>query len=239
MCTQKRGYFLTIEGCDGSGKSTAAKFLVDALVELGHEVLWTREPGGSPFAETLRGLLLESRDPPLSAEVDTLLMFAARLDHIEQLIKPNLYEGRVVVCERFTDSTYAYQVSASAVSKTLFESLEQELTGLIVPDATLFFDAKLSVLMRRLKGRAKTDKFEQSLIQKKMYFQKLRQGYRTRLKDNPERMTYINASQSIQSIEEVMHEWAYYIDETVHSQRILETEPAVLGLLQRFKSWFR
>ena len=223
MCNEYSGFFITLEGTDGSGKSTAAKILVDQLVELGLDVVWTREPGGSQFGETLRELLLEERPKPLHQEVDTLLLFAARIDHLETLIKPNLWAGHVVVCERFTDSTYAYQVSGGNLNPWLFQTLEDNLTSLIEPDLTLWLDVSQKVAFKRLKGREKGDKFETLLKEDPGYFQRLRKGYRLRHRISKGRMQHIHADKSIEQVTGVLKTYALTIAKKVKGN--LEPKP--------------
>jgi len=211
------GFFITIEGVDGVGKTTTANALVKKLVSLGHEVVWTREPGGSELAESIRDLVLQPTLTASTPETDLLLMFAARLDHLEKVIKPSLAKGKLVICERFTDSTYAYQVSAGGVSKTLFITLEQNLSGLIEPDLTLLLDAKLPVILERLGERKVNDKFENSIAAASTYFRSLREGFIARQHSYPHRIRPVNANQEYTAMLTEIKRWGDWIHEhTTH-----------------------
>lgn len=155
-----RGRFISFEGGEGTGKSTQAKLLADRLRVRGLEVIQTREPGGSSGAEILRKLLLEGETERWSPVTETLLMYAARRDHIETVITPALQRGAWVVCDRFFDSTRAYQGAGGGAPETLIASLEAEVVGDMRPDLTLVLDLPIEVGFERVRGRSAYDRFE-------------------------------------------------------------------------------
>jgi dTMP kinase len=209
------GYFVTIEGIDGVGKTTAASKLVKVLIGLGNKVTWTREPGGTDLAETIRELVLNMPIENALPDVDMLLMFAARLDHVNKVILPSLAQGKVVVCERFIDSTYAYQVSAGNGSKPLFDSLERNLNALIKPDLTLLLDVKPNTIMERLLKRDQSDKFEASLTSTRNYYRALREGFIARQHSDPQRIRCVDASRSLEEVLYDIKRWGRWIHEEV------------------------
>ncbi len=152
-----RGKFITFEGGEGSGKSTQTKLLAERLSSRGVDVLLTREPGGSPFAEKLRALLLDPETPPHSALSEALLFYAARADHLDAVIRPALDRGTWVICDRFSDSTRVYQSFAGTLSPKIVEALDLIVVGANIPDLTLIIDvpADLGLLRAELRARAK------------------------------------------------------------------------------------
>ncbi len=184
-----RGRFITLEGVDGAGKSTHIGRIRQVLEARGLEVRLTREPGGTELGERLRDLLLH-RQMALSTE--TLLIFAARAEHIEQVIRPALRAGTWVLCDRFTDSTYAYQGNARGLGMAAVATLEQWVQGDLQPDLTLLFDLPVEVsLARRKQASLELDRFEQ---EDHDFFQRVREGYRARALADPERMRVIDAA---------------------------------------------
>ena len=193
-----RGRFITLEGIDGAGKSTHAAWLVDTIAARGHDVTSTREPGGTPLGETLRKLLLAS---PMSHESEALLMFAARREHLEQVIRPALARGEWVLCDRFTDATYAYQGGGHGVPLQHIAALEQIVHGDLAPDLTLLFDVPLDVSRARLvkqqaAGRT-LDKFE---AEKEAFFARVRDAYLSRAAAAPQRFHVIDSSRPIADV---------------------------------------
>jgi dTMP kinase len=188
-----RGRFITLEGIDGAGKSTHAKWIVETLTAHGRRVLATREPGGTPTGEALRDLLLCE---PMTHETEALLMFAARREHVVRVIAPALGRGDDVLCDRFTDATYAYQGAGHGVSLDLIASLERELLpGDCRPDLTLLFDVPSATSRARLarmqaSGKA-LDKFEREA---QAFFERVRDGYRARAKADPTRFRTLDAT---------------------------------------------
>ncbi len=197
---KKRGKFITLEGMDGAGKSTHIPNIIAALKTCGVEVISTREPGGTRLGEQLRTLLLHDA---MHAETETLLMFAARREHIANVIEPALKRGAYVLSDRFTDATYAYQCGAKGVSSTKIKQLEKWVQGNLQPDLTLLFDVPVEISMTRLTTAREPDKFEREDAK---FFEKLRQAYLTRAKENPERFRIINANQALDKVKVLVEE---------------------------------
>jgi dTMP kinase len=197
---KKRGKFITLEGMDGAGKSTHIPTIIAALRARGIEVVSTREPGGTRLGEQLRALLLHDA---MHAETETLLMFAARREHIATVIEPALKRGAYVVSDRFTDATYAYQCGAKGVPSNKIKQLEKWVQGKLQPDLTLLFDVPVEISMTRLTTAREPDKFEREDAK---FFEKLRQAYLTRAKENPARFRVINANQALESIKVLVEE---------------------------------
>ena len=197
--------FITLEGIEGAGKSTVAKFVLGWLAQ--HEIAGrlTREPGGTPLAERLRQLVLERGAEPLSPVTETLLMFAARDLHLQHVIRPALARGEWVVCDRFTDATRAYQGSGRGVDSRLIESLAQAVHGGLAPDCTLLLDVPVSVGLARARGRAagSSDRFEAETA---TFFEKVRAGYLELARREPARFHVIDATAPLDAVEaEVEH----------------------------------
>ncbi len=191
------GWFLSFEGIDGAGKSSHIGHLAEALRAQGHPVTQTREPGGTALAERLRDLLLHQ---PMDALTEALLMFAARRDHLVQVIEPALARGDVVLCDRFTDATFAYQGYGRGFDLTVLTQLEQWVQGpapLRQPDLTLWFDVPPEVAAARLAAARSPDKFE---AQPQAFFEKVAQGYAARLAGQPERFARIDATASMDGV---------------------------------------
>ena len=193
-----RGRFITLEGIDGAGKSTHAAWLVEAISAKGHRVKATREPGGTPVGETLRDLLLSV---PMTHDSEALLMFAARREHLEQVIRPALARGEWVLCDRFTDASYAYQGGGHGVPVHHIAALEQMVHGDLAPDVTLLFDVPLEVSRARLvkqqaAGRT-LDKFE---AEKEAFFARVRDAYLSRAAAEPARFRVIDSSRPIADV---------------------------------------
>lgn len=188
--TRERGRFITLEGIDGAGKSTHLPWLKAVLERAGRRVWVSREPGGTPLGERLREIVLQE---PMSPLAETLLMFAARREHCEREIWPRLAGGAWVVCDRFTDATYAYQGGGHGVALEAIAHLEQLLLGDFRPDLTLVFDVPVEVGRERVaKGRA-LDKFER---QQEAFFARVREAYLQRARAEPRRMRVIDATRS-------------------------------------------
>ncbi len=184
--------FITFEGVDGAGKSTHLNWFADTLRARGIDLLVTREPGGTPLGEKLREILLHE---PMHAETEALLMFAARREHIESVIRPALQRGTWVISDRFTDASFAYQGGGRGVSVEKLEQLERWVQGELQPDLTLLFDIPVEIARQRLNNNvAQThvplDKFEQ---EKSDFFDKVRNAYLARAQQNPQRFAIIRA----------------------------------------------
>jgi len=203
--TRPRGKFITFEGIDGAGKSTHIATVVELLRKKGVEVVATREPGGTSLGEKLRELLLHE---PMHLETEALLMFAARREHLAQVIEPALARGAWVVCDRFSDATYAYQGGGRGLDKTKFLALEQWVHGHLQPDLTFLFDLPPDVASERLaKDGRDLDKFEKELVD---FHVRVRQAYLERAASAPSRIAVINAGQPINSIKKEVED--YVID---------------------------
>lgn len=190
-----RGKFITLEGMDGAGKSTHIPSIIQLLESRGLEVVSTREPGGTPLGEKLRELLLNEAMHP---ETETLLMFAARREHIASVIEPALARGAWVLSDRFTDATYAYQCGGRGVSAKKIIALEQWVQGDLQPDATLLFDVPVEVSVARLASARTPDKFERESAE---FFTKIRNAYLQRASENPARFRVINSNQALEAVQ--------------------------------------
>ena len=194
------GRFITLEGIEGAGKSTVAKFVLAYLARREIPGRLTREPGGTPLAERIRQLVLERGAEPLSPVTETLLMFAARDLHLEHVIRPALARGEWVVCDRFTDATRAYQGSGRGVDPELIEALAAAVHGGLAPDCTLLLDLPVSVGLARARGRAtgESDRFE---AETQVFFEKVRAGYLELARREPGRFHVIDAAAPLDAVE--------------------------------------
>lgn len=194
----KRGRFITLEGIEGAGKSTQIAPLAELLRARGLEVLTTREPGGSPLAERLRALLLDPDNQGMSETTELLLMFAARSDHLERRIRPALEAGHWVLCDRFTDATYAYQGGGRGIDPARIGLLETLVQDELRPDLTLVFDLPPELGLGRAKSRAgQTDRFESET---QRFFEAARAVYLERAGANPERYRVIDATAPLEVV---------------------------------------
>ena len=190
-----KGKFITFEGIDGAGKSSHVEWLAQALRLSGRVVHVTREPGGTELGEKLRELLLNE---PMHLETETLLMFAARREHLARLIEPALARGEWVVCDRFSDATYAYQGGGRGLDRAKFLALEQWVHADLQPDLTLLFDLPLDVARERIVlANRNLDRFEQERVD---FHERVRQAYLERAHASPARFRIIDANQSIDNI---------------------------------------
>lgn len=192
-----RGRFITLEGMDGAGKTTHLEWLRGRLAARGLTLTVTREPGGTPLGEALRKLLLDSREPR-HPDTETLLMFAARREHLATVIEPALAAGRWVLCDRFTDATYAYQAGGSGVAWERVESLEDWVQGTLRPDLTLYFDLAPEIGRARARQAREPDRFER---EQDAFYQRVRAAYLRRASEHPDRIRVIDASRSISEIQ--------------------------------------
>ena len=189
-----RGKFISLEGMDGAGKSTHIPDIIKLLEGKGVEVISTREPGGTVLGEQLRTLLLNE---PMHPETETLLMFAARREHIAQIIEPALSRGAWVLSDRFTDATYAYQSGGRGVLANKVIKLEAWVQGGLQPDLTLLFDVPVEVSVARLASARTPDKFERESAD---FFTKIRNAYLDRARNNPNRFCIINSNQTLEDV---------------------------------------
>lgn len=203
--TGKRGLFITLEGGEGGGKSTQGKILRERLEKAGHAIVMTREPGGTPEAEKIRTLIVDRAGGNWSPIAETLLLFAARQMHVQDLIEPALAAGKIVLCDRFTDSTRAYQGYAGGLSLDQIEEIKKVSIGTIEPDLTLILDIPADIgLTRSTRRLAKTGATEDRFEGKELAFhEKLRAGYLDIAKNNP-RCAIINATQDIDTVAEAI-----------------------------------
>jgi dTMP kinase len=196
-----RGRFISFEGIDGAGKSTQHAWLVDHLKARGRSVVATREPGGTPLGEKLRTLLLVE---PMHLETEALLMFAARREHLVQVIEPALARGDWVVCDRFVDASFAYQGGGRGLDWKKLEVLSNWVLGPLRPDLTLIFDAPVAIAQQRLHAATpKPDRFEQ---EESEFFERVRAAYLRIARENPQRVRLIDATRSRELINKELEE---------------------------------
>lgn len=194
----QRGKFITIEGQDGAGKSTNVAVIEAWLSENGIDYVQSREPGGTKFGERVRELILGSNDDNFGSDAELLLMFAARAQHILEVIEPALQAGKWLLCDRFTDATYAYQGGGRGICMATIEALEQTVQGSLRPDLTILLDLPVALGESRAGARSAADRFEQ---QKLDFKQRVRDIYLERAEQHPERIKIIDASASLQQVE--------------------------------------
>lgn len=192
------GLFITLEGPEGAGKSTNRDYLATRLREQGLDVVLTREPGGTPLAERIRELLLAPSDEAMHADTELLLMFAARAQHLAGVIRPALARGAVVLCDRFTDATYAYQGGGRGLSVERIATLETFVQGDLRPDLTLVFDLPVEIGLARAAARGRLDRFEQEGL---AFFEAVRQAYLQRAGHEPQRYRLLDAAQSLEAVQ--------------------------------------
>lgn len=191
------GRFVTLEGIEGVGKSTQCAVVAAALEGLGHTVVVTREPGGTALGEGIRGLLLDRDLPAMDPMTELLLIFAARAEHLEKLVRPALAAGQWVVCDRFTDATYAYQGGGRGLSLSAIESLESLVQGVLRPDLTLLLDAPVELALARAKARGESDRFEAERVE---FFARTRAAYLRRATLEPARMRVVDAARPLDEV---------------------------------------
>lgn len=201
---QRRGRFITLEGGEGVGKSTNLAWVAEHLEARGLEVVRTREPGGTPRAEAIRGLLLDpASDEPLDDDAELLLVFAARAQHLARVVRPALERGAWVVCDRFTDATFAYQGGGRGIPAERIAELEAFVQQGLQPDLTLLLDMPMAAAQRRLEGRlersgGQRDRFERERAE---FFEAVRQAYLARAAVAPERMAVVDADRALADVQ--------------------------------------
>ncbi|HAQ88124.1 MULTISPECIES: dTMP kinase [Stutzerimonas] len=195
------GLFITLEGPEGAGKSTNREYLAQRLRGHGLDVVLTREPGGTPLAESIRELLLAPADEPMNSDAELLLVFAARAQHLAQVIRPALERGAVVLCDRFTDATYAYQGGGRGLSTQRIEQLESFVQGEMRPDLTLVFDLPVEVGLSRAAARGRLDRFEQEGLG---FFEAVRNTYLRRAGQDRQRYRIVDAGLSLSAVQEAL-----------------------------------
>jgi dTMP kinase len=209
----KRGRFITLEGVEGVGKSTQLQTVCQRLRERGLHVIETREPGGTPEADEIRATLLKVRGDGFDPMAELLMMFAARALHVEKVIRPALAAGNWVVCDRFTDASYAYQGGGRGIPTATIASLERMVLKALRPDLTLLLDLDPAVGMARARGRGTLDRFER---EQSAFFERVRRVYRARAKQEPRRIKLIDAGQDVYAVQrdvsalmdDVLRRWA-------------------------------
>jgi dTMP kinase len=204
MTSPSRGRFISVEGIDGAGKSTHLVWLTDYFLKKGISLVQSREPGGTALGEKLRSLLLNDA---MSLETEALLMFASRAEHLAQVIEPALSRGDWVLCDRFSDATYAYQCGGRGLDKTKFAALEQWVQlregRFVEPDLTLIFDVPLEVSQARMADSRVLDRFES---EQQDFHARVRAAYLERAEQNPQRIRVINANRSLAEIQSELAE---------------------------------
>jgi dTMP kinase len=195
-----RGAFVTLEGGEGVGKSTNLSFAAAHLESRGVEVITTREPGGTPLGETIRAWILDGEHGSLSAEVEALLMFAARARHLDTVIRPALEAGKWVLCDRFTDATFAYQGGGRGADMGLLQALEARVQRGLEPDLTLLLDAPLEVGRGRIAART-PDHFER---EQAPFFERVRRAYLERAQREPKRIQIIDAAAALERVQDAI-----------------------------------
>ena len=213
-----KGLFITLEGGEGVGKTTGMEYLERRLLEQGVDLVVTREPGGTRFGERVRNLLLEVRQESMDDMAELLLVFAARAQHLREVIEPALEEGRWVLCDRFTDATYAYQCGGRGIDPAAVFRLETLVQGKLRPNATILFDAPVSVGMARAKDRGELDRFER---ESNDFFDAVRDNYLTRAAQDGERFRVIDASQPLEIVEKSLETVVLQIVEAARSRGAL------------------
>ena len=196
-----RGKFITLEGGEGVGKTTNLKFIKHYLEQHNIQVVTTREPGGTALAEKIRQLLLDNDSEAVSETAELLLIFAARAQHIKHVIEPALAEGTWVICDRFTDATYAYQGGGRNMRVSTIESLENWVQGTLRPDLTILLDAPVEIGLERARLRSAFDRFES---EKTNFFEQVRRAYLLQLELNPQRIKLIKANQPLIDVQKAL-----------------------------------
>lgn len=215
---RKRGRFITIEGGEGAGKSTAVAFISDALRSANVDTICTREPGGTRLGERLRDLLLEPSQAQIVPKAELLMMFAARAQHIEERITPALDSGKWVLCDRFTDASFAYQGAGRALGTDMVGSLEHHVQGDLRPDVTLLLDVPVDIGMARARGRGSLDRIELEGLD---FFERVRGAYLARAAENCGRYHVIDASQDLHDVQAAL---AAFCEGILRDAQPMETE---------------
>lgn len=193
-----RGRFITLEGSEGSGKSTNLAYIYEKIQQSGIDVILTREPGGTPLGEQIRALLLDHRQQAMASDTELLLMFAARAQHLNELILPALEQGKWVLCDRFTDATYAYQGAGRGIDEARIATLEQWVQGDLRPDLTFFLDLPVEQGLARAGARSEPDRFEREQLD---FFERVRQGYLRQAEREPQRYRVVDAAVPLEQVQ--------------------------------------
>jgi len=193
-----QGKFITVEGSEGVGKSSNLAYIEDYFSNAGINIVRTREPGGTPLGEAIRELLLDARQKAMSDDTELLLMFAARAQHLAEVIRPALAAGQWVLCDRFTDATYAYQGGGRGVPMERIRVLEEWVQGELRPDHTLLLDMPVAAGLKRAGARSEPDRFEQ---EQHAFFERVREAYLARAQAEPGRIHVIDASPALDKVQ--------------------------------------
>ncbi|MCW8825120.1 MAG: dTMP kinase [Gammaproteobacteria bacterium] len=194
----QQGKFITLEGSEGCGKTTNMEYIERLLKGAGIELVVTREPGGTPLGETIREILLDSRQTSMSEDTELMLMFAARAQHMHEKIKPALDAGKWVLCDRFVDATYAYQGAGRGISLERINTLDNWVLNGSKPDLTLYLDISVAQGLKRAEARAELDRFEKEKID---FFEQVRSGYLQRVEADTARFRVIDASEPLEQVQ--------------------------------------
>jgi dTMP kinase len=197
MNTEGKGFFISLEGGEGAGKSTQHRRIVEWLTKQGKTVVEAREPGGTPVSEQIRQVLLDTRNAGLNATAELLLLFAARSQLVQEVILPALADGKVIVCDRFADASYAYQGGGRQLGAETVAKVEQLVLKGLQPDLTLLFDIPVDLGMTRVADRGEADRFEVESIR---FFERVRSAYLQRAEANPQRFKVIDASRGQEQV---------------------------------------
>jgi dTMP kinase len=191
--------FITLEGVEGAGKSSLMDYISELFTRAGLAVIQTREPGGTKTGEQIREILLDSNNIGLENNTELLLMFAARMQHLEEVIKPALASGQIVICDRFTDASYAYQGGGRGIEESRIQILENWVQEGLKPDLTLLFDLDVEIGLRRAGKRSQADRFEQEDI---LFFERIRSCYLERANKEPTRFRIIDSGESLENVKQ-------------------------------------
>ena len=192
------GLFITFEGVEGGGKTTNIQYIAEKIVAAGHDILLTREPGGTELSEAIRELLISKEFPEMHVNTELLLMFAARSEHLNKKILPAINQGKWVLCDRFTDATFAYQGGGRGISKETISTLENLVQGSLKPDYTFLFDLEAEIGLARARNRGETDRFEQQHID---FFNRVRTSYLAMAESEKDRYRIVNAQHDLKTVQ--------------------------------------
>ena len=195
----KKNLFITLEGIEGAGKSTVIDFIENFITSSGYDVVKTREPGGTAIGEQIREILLNKNNDKLTDDTELLLIFAARAQHLSEIILPNLTSNKIVLCDRFIDASYAYQGAGRGIEQSKINLLENWVMPDIKPDLTFLLDLDPKIAFERTNKRSDADRFESEDIH---FFEKIRQHYLERAENEPERFRVINSELSLEDVQE-------------------------------------
>jgi len=198
MSDLNKGLFITFEGVEGAGKTTNIEFIAEQIEKTGQEIVLTREPGGTKVGEAIREILLSKDLPEMHHDTELMLMFAARAEHVQRVILPALNADKWVLCDRFTDASYAYQGGGRGIDISRIASLENWVQGDLRPDVTFLFDLDADTGMSRVRSRGETDRFEQQHID---FFNKVRQQYLKMAQADPKRYRIVNAQYDLETVQ--------------------------------------